>query len=192
MKESYPLFHSKLALEQIDGEGCAYTRLYRWDGQDQSLRAIMLMAHVDVVPVRDAETWSHPPFDGVDAEGYIWGRGNLIPRPHNANPDFEDLIFASIGALNAKSSLMSTLEAIEILLKKGFKPQRTAYIAFGHDAIVGFGGISRVKDHLMGQGVRLEFLLDGGGAILKAGTIDGVQFPVAAIGIAEKGKKTKG
>ena len=34
-------------------------------------------AHVDVVPVEDADSWEEDPFSGVVKEGYVWGRGAL-------------------------------------------------------------------------------------------------------------------
>ena len=38
--------------------------------------AIILSAHLDVVPA-DPEQWTYPPFDAVEAEGCIWGRGAI-------------------------------------------------------------------------------------------------------------------
>ena len=37
---------------------------------------LLLQGHVDVVPVT-GQQWTHPPFDAVEADGYIWGRGTL-------------------------------------------------------------------------------------------------------------------
>jgi acetylornithine deacetylase/succinyl-diaminopimelate desuccinylase-like protein len=34
-------------------------------------------SHVDVVPVLNEETWSIPPFEGIEKDGCIWGRGAL-------------------------------------------------------------------------------------------------------------------
>ncbi len=39
-------------------------------------KALLLLHHMDVVPV-DAARWTKPPFGGVRANGYIWGRGAL-------------------------------------------------------------------------------------------------------------------
>lgn len=39
-------------------------------------RALLLLHHIDVVPAAVPE-WTKPPFGGVMAEGYIWGRGAL-------------------------------------------------------------------------------------------------------------------
>jgi acetylornithine deacetylase/succinyl-diaminopimelate desuccinylase-like protein len=38
--------------------------------------SLMLMGHVDVVPVEDEAQWTHPPFSGKVVDGRIWGRGS--------------------------------------------------------------------------------------------------------------------
>ena len=43
---------------------------------DGSQKAILLVAHTDVVPVNEAE-WSLPPFSGELKDGFIYGRGAL-------------------------------------------------------------------------------------------------------------------
>lgn len=37
---------------------------------------LLLNGHLDVVPA-DAEHWTHPPFEAVEADGCIWGRGAI-------------------------------------------------------------------------------------------------------------------
>ena len=37
---------------------------------------LCLLSHLDVVPAEE-ERWTHPPFDGVIADGAVWGRGAL-------------------------------------------------------------------------------------------------------------------
>jgi len=44
-------------------------------GQGQQ-PALVLNHHADVVPA-DASAWTHPPFAGEIADGYVWGRGAL-------------------------------------------------------------------------------------------------------------------
>jgi acetylornithine deacetylase/succinyl-diaminopimelate desuccinylase-like protein len=39
-------------------------------------KALLLLHHIDVVPVLSGE-WKHPPFSGLRTGGYIWGRGAL-------------------------------------------------------------------------------------------------------------------
>ena len=43
---------------------------------DGSLRPLLLMSHLDVVPAEPAH-WTHPPFSGTLADGYVWGRGAI-------------------------------------------------------------------------------------------------------------------
>jgi len=38
--------------------------------------SLMLMSHLDVVPVEDAHLWPYPPFSGVIADGNVFGRGS--------------------------------------------------------------------------------------------------------------------
>ncbi len=45
----------------------------RLKGSEQSLPALMLSAHLDVVPAEGA--WKHPPFEAKVEGGYVWGRG---------------------------------------------------------------------------------------------------------------------
>jgi len=39
-------------------------------------KALLLLSHIDVIPVIPSE-WTRPPFSGMAANGYIWGRGAL-------------------------------------------------------------------------------------------------------------------
>lgn len=41
---------------------------------DGSERPLLLMSHMDVVPV-EPEFWTNPPFSGEIVDGYVWGRG---------------------------------------------------------------------------------------------------------------------
>jgi acetylornithine deacetylase/succinyl-diaminopimelate desuccinylase-like protein len=37
---------------------------------------LLMMSHIDVVPVEDAGQWSYPPFGGEVHDGRLWGRGS--------------------------------------------------------------------------------------------------------------------
>jgi len=37
---------------------------------------LLLYGHIDVVTTENQQ-WQHPPFEGIEADGYIWGRGAL-------------------------------------------------------------------------------------------------------------------
>ncbi|HYT53121.1 MAG TPA: M20 family peptidase [Verrucomicrobiae bacterium] len=166
LTKSFPRVHELLLKETIGG----HSLLYSWKGKDERLKPVLLMAHMDVVPVDPAteSSWHHPPFSGHVADGYIWGRGTM----------------------DDKGSVLAILEAAENLLASGFEPQRTLYLAFGHDEEVGGNnGAANIAAALRSRGVELEFVLDEGLNIL-SGIISGVSSPVALIGIAEKGYLT--
>lgn len=46
------------------------------DGASSTAPGLMLYGHVDVVPTTGQE-WTHPPFDAVVEDGFVWGRGTL-------------------------------------------------------------------------------------------------------------------
>lgn len=48
----------------------------RLKGRDSSKKPLLLLNHMDVVPV-DKSAWSVDPFGGVVRDGWIWGRGAL-------------------------------------------------------------------------------------------------------------------
>ena len=48
--------------------------VYRIPGRDPTAPRLLLIPHLDVVPANDGD-WTHPPFDGVRAGGFVWGRG---------------------------------------------------------------------------------------------------------------------
>jgi carboxypeptidase PM20D1 len=163
LEAEFPALHRNLKKEVIND----FALLYTWTGTEPSLDPILLLAHQDVVPV-DPETeaqWTHPPFSGKVADGFIWGRG----------------------ALDVKSGLMAIMEAVETLLGEGFHPRGTVLLAFGHDEEIGGKlGAARVAEVLRSRNTRLEYVLDEGGSILE-GVLPGVPFPVALVGVAEKG-----
>lgn len=48
--------------------------VYRIRGIDAHAPRLLMIPHLDVVPA-DADAWTHPPFAGVQADGFVWGRG---------------------------------------------------------------------------------------------------------------------
>ncbi len=74
---AFPRTHEILKREAVGQRGLSL--LYTWQGTKPSAGPFLLMSHIDVVPVeRDSEaSWTHPPFGGHVADGYVWGRGAL-------------------------------------------------------------------------------------------------------------------
>lgn len=144
-----------------------HTLLFKWTGLKPDLKPILFAAHYDVVPVVPGteESWEHPPFGGVIADGYVWGRG----------------------AMDDKAAMITILEATTILLRQGFTPERTVYFSFDHDEEIGGSeGAAGVTALLASQGVQLAWSLDEGGFVME-GVLPGLEQPLASIFIAEKG-----
>ncbi len=161
LEETYPLIHSKLKKEIFS----SFSLLYTWDGKDPSLKPVILTAHMDVVPAGELTGWTKPPFSGDNDGTFIWGRGTL----------------------DDKAALISIMEAVERLLSEGYQPERTVYLAFGHDEeLIGLRGASVMAEALKERGVDAEFVLDEGYAVTK-GMVPMISKPVALIGTSEKG-----
>lgn len=166
IQTSYPGVHATLT-RQIIGK---HALLYTWPGTDPKAKPIALLAHQDVVSVAPGTQgdWQVPPFSGAIQDGFIWGRG----------------------AWDDKSSVMAILEAVESLVKAGFKPRQTVYLLFNADEEVGGQeGAGQVARMWREQGIQLDFLLDEG-MVIAHGMVPGVRAPVALVGMAQKGYLT--
>ena len=166
LRISFPRVHKSLDREVHGGQSL----LYCWKGSDPSREPILLMSHLDVVPVEPGTeaSWTHPPFSGEVADGFIWGRG----------------------ALDVKCGALGLLEAAERLLESGFRPTCDVYFALGHDEEVGGReGNRRIAEVLRNRGIHFRFVLDEGGGLTE-GLIGGINGPVAFVGVAEKGYAT--
>jgi len=64
--------YEPIVLEAAPGRGNCITR-YRGDGSQLPL---LLYSHTDVVPAEPSQ-WTHAPFSGDVADGWVWGRGAL-------------------------------------------------------------------------------------------------------------------
>lgn len=163
LERSFPNVHAALKKEIIGD----YSLLYTWKGRDDKGLPVLLAAHMDVVPAESEQgkNWTYPPFQGRIADGFVWGRGTL----------------------DDKVSVLGMLEAAEKLIREGFVPHRTIYIAFGHDEeIGGQQGAVKIAGLLNARGIKLDYVLDEGLTITE-GMVANVSPPVAMIGIAEKG-----
>lgn len=163
-QDNYPLVHEHLTRETV----ADLSLLYTWEGSDPTLEPVVLMGHQDVVPVIPGteQDWTHAPFSGDVADGSVWGRGSM----------------------DDKVSVLAILEAVEALLAQGYQPQRTIYLAFGHDEEVGgVRGASAIARLLGERGAEpYAFVLDEGGFMVRD-MIPGIQGAVALVGMAEKG-----
>lgn len=162
LADAFPKVHQTLHRETFND----LSLLFTWRGRDSSQKPILLMSHLDIVgvPEQTRDHWCASPFGGEIVDNFVYGRG----------------------ALDVKSGFMSMLEAFEILVASGFRPNRTIYLACGHDEEVGGGnGNAVIAQHFRDDKIRFDYVLDEGGA-LTDGVISGVSRPVALIAIAEK------
>ncbi|BFM15088.1 M20 family peptidase [Maricurvus nonylphenolicus] len=143
LKQSFPTVFSSLEVTPI----AEHSLLLKWQGKDSDLLPVLFDAHYDVVPIESGteSEWQQPPFEGVVADGFIWGRG----------------------ALDDKASVVSTLEALERLLKAQYQPTRTLYFSFVHDEeIGGQEGARNVASHLQKEVGKLAYVIGEGGMLL--------------------------
>jgi len=163
LEHEFPRVHRTLEREVVN----ELSLLYRWPGSDPTAEPILLIAHMDVVPVEPGTEgdWSHPPFSGEIVDGVVWGRGTM----------------------DDKSGVVGLMQAMERLIEEGWAPTRTLVIGLGHDEeIGGRQGARAIADHLAARDERFAFVLDEGGAIVSE-AIPGLDRPAAMVGVAEKG-----
>lgn len=143
LESTYPDAHVAMERERVN----ELSLLYRWPGSSDC-KPIGFISHLDVVPVEEEsiEEWSHPPFAGTVADGYVWGRGSV----------------------DTKSNLVLIMEAVDRLAEDGFTAPCDIYLLFGHDEETGgLEGAGAMSQRLAEQGVHFDWVLDesGGGSI---------------------------
>ena len=164
--DNYPMVDSLMEPVQIN----EFSSIYKLRGRNVDLKPILLMGHLDVVPVDEMsmEKWTEPPFSGTIKDGYIWGRGTM----------------------DDKITCFGLLESMEMLLQKDFVPERTVYLAFGHDEEVGGKqGAVTIANKFRNENIQFEYIMDEGMLILEK-PMTGLDQTTALIGIAEKGYTT--
>ena len=145
--------------EKIDIDG---NLLVKWKGKNSKLDPIILISHLDVVPAEGE--WKYPPYSGTIVDGKIYGRGTG----------------------DVKCNVMCFYQAVEELIKDGYKPECDVYLGSSCTEEIGGDGAPKIVDWFKKQNIRLFMLNDEGGAIVQD-PIVGVKGNFAAIGIFEKG-----
>lgn len=123
---------------------------------------VLMLGHLDVVPAEGE--WAKDPFSGFDDGNFIWGRGTL----------------------DGKNVVIAQLEALEELIKEGFKPKRDLYLAYGSDEETGGEqGAKKMTEIFEKKKIHFEFILDEGG-IVSSAHMGNKLFPAASVCVAEK------
>lgn len=159
LARQFPLLHERLDLTRVDTHGL----LFHWPGRSDE-RPVVLMAHLDVVPVDEGAPWQHPPFGAEIHDGAIWGRGTL----------------------DDKGAVVGICEAVETLLERGFVPGQDVWLSFGCNEEVSGAAAQLAVAELERRGVRPWFVVDEGGAIASE-AFPGVGAPIGVVGVTEKG-----
>ena len=123
---------------------------------------LLLYSHTDVVPA-EPEHWTHPPFAGEIADGYVWGRG----------------------AADMKDTVAEQLMVMLLLKRQGVRLERDVIFAATADEEIGgtegYGVPWLVKHH--------PALIDAEFALSEVGgyNMDFAGRPVYMVQVAEKG-----
>ncbi|MRR15840.1 MAG: M20/M25/M40 family metallo-hydrolase [Deltaproteobacteria bacterium] len=142
--------------EPLPGRGLVVARI---PGKED-LKPLMVNHHIDVVAA-DSSQWTHPPFSGLFADGFVWGRGTL----------------------DTKGLGVMFMLALESLLKEGVKFRRPIVFTAVPDEEPGGDNGMRwlVENHL--NDIDPEWVWDEGSGGLRNVFGQGTVFAVA---VAEK------
>lgn len=163
LAQTFPRVHLTLQREVVGH----HSLLYTWTGSDPALRPILISHHLSRVPAAGeiAPGWADPSYWEHDGDGQAHQQRRLA------------------GTLN----VMAVLEAVEALLTQAIQPQRTVYLAFGHEEIGGdYSGAAQIAKHLKESGIHLASVLEASDLMIEE-KLPGQDAPIAFVGIAEKG-----
>ncbi len=125
----------------VSGAAGQTNLVVRLKGRDASKKPLLLLNHMDVVPV-DEKAWTLDPFGGIVRDGYIWGRG----------------------ALDMKGLGVQQMMALIALHNAGMMPSRDIVMLAtadekGHGEL---GGIEWMMNNRFAE-IDAEYVLDEGG-----------------------------
>jgi len=133
--------------------------ILRWPAARPSNRkAMLIMAHMDVVEARRAD-WSRDPFELGESEGYFYGRGTL----------------------DDKQGVVAVTAALLRLRAEGFQPGREIIVLFTGDEETGGRGADQAANQWIDTST-LDFALNadaGGGTFLADGRLLGFGIQTA-------------
>jgi len=156
---SFPLLHERLERHRISD----HALLFHWKGSTEA-DPLVLMAHLDVVPVDASAPWQHPPFAAEIHDDAVWGRGTL----------------------DDKGSLTAICAAVERLMERDVTPARDVWLSFGASEEVYGPDATAAAEHLRSRGVTPWCVLDEGGAVAHD-AFPGIEPPLGVVGVSEKG-----
>jgi acetylornithine deacetylase/succinyl-diaminopimelate desuccinylase-like protein len=117
--------------------------LARLEGSDPSAPTLMLMGHLDVVPV-SPDGWQHDPFGGELIDGWVWGRG-------------------AIDMLNITASMAV---AVRRIAESGRRPKGTLlYLVCADEEAGGAHGAEWLTEHAFDD-VRCDWCVTESGGVL--------------------------
>ena len=158
MREKFPHVFEKMEYTELEGN-----IILRLPGKDPKRNGVLLMGHQDVVTAEE-KTWTRDPFSGAIEDGLIHGRG----------------------AMDCKCTVMAEFQALDELIAEGFEPPCDVYLSSSVNEEISGGGAEMAVEHLKSKGVRLDAVMDEGGALMN-GALPGMTCWCAAIGVLEKG-----
>lgn len=164
LREHFPRTHEVGEVVDVPPHGLLIRIPSDPDSPTADADPVVLMAHMDVVPIGDESRWSHPPLGGDVVDGIVWGRGTL----------------------DDKGQLVAAIAAVESLLVDGRRPGREVWLSFGSDEEVMGTCAQNAVSILRERGVTPWFVLDEGGAIASQ-AFPGVTRPLGVVGVSEKG-----
>lgn len=164
LREHFPLTHSVGEVLEVPPHGLLIRVPPDPASPAASADPVVLMAHMDVVPLGDESRWTHPPLAAEVVDGVIWGRGTL----------------------DDKGQLVAVIAAVESLLADGLRPAREVWLSFGSDEEVMGSCAQQAVEILRSRGVTPWFVLDEGGAVA-SDAFPGVTRPLGVVGVSEKG-----
>ena len=111
-----------------------------WAVRGDSGPLFCFAGHTDVVPTGPEQNWTHPPFDPVEADGWLWGRG----------------------AADMKGGLAAMISAVETFLAEHPEPGlRLAFLITSDEEGPAQDGTRKVMETLGERGVTIDYCVVG-------------------------------